>query len=85
MTKACHDAGLAGVSLHTLRHTFASRLVMAGVDTRTVQVLGGWLDLSSHLSPGHCTEAIERIVESFPPGFPPCQKQEPLLNLQSDW
>ena len=59
MTKACHDAGLTGVSLHTLRHTFASRLVMAGVDTRTVQVLGGWLDLSlvqrySHLSPGHC-------------------------------
>ena len=86
MTKACHDAGLAGVSLHTLRHTFASRLVMAGVDTRTVQVLGGWLDLSlvqrySHLSPGHCTEAIERIVESFPPRIPPMPETRAIVEL----
>ena len=70
--RACEDAGLAGtgLSLHSLRHNFASRLVMAGVDTGTVQQLGGWQDLSlvqrySHLSPGHCTEAIERIAEEF--------------------
>jgi integrase len=75
-TRACKDAGLAGtgLSLHSLRHTFASRLVMAGVDTRTVQQLGGWRDLSlvqrySHLSPGHCTEAIERIAGAFHNGI----------------
>ena len=30
-TTACRNAKLPGVSPHTLRHTFASRLVMAGV------------------------------------------------------
>lgn len=70
--KACADAGLAGtgVSLHTLRHTFASSLVMAGVDLVTVQQYGGWSDLSlvqryAHLSPGYKARAIERIAERF--------------------
>jgi integrase len=31
--------GLPGFTWHCLRHTFASRLVMAGVDIRTVQEL----------------------------------------------
>lgn len=41
--KACTAAGLSGsgVSLHTLRHTFASNLVTAGVDLKTVQEYGG--------------------------------------------
>lgn len=45
---ACEAAGLTGtgVSLHTLRHTFASSLVMAGVDPITIQEYGGWSDLS---------------------------------------
>jgi integrase len=71
-TRACEDAGLAGtgLSLHSLRHTFASRLVMSGADLRTIQVLGGWRDLSlvqryGHLSPGHRTQAIERIAGEF--------------------
>ncbi len=70
--QACAKAGLAGsgVSLHTLRHTFASNLVMAGVDLVTVQQYGGWSDLSlvqrySHLSPSHKAKAIEAIVEKF--------------------
>src|SRR5262245_57237233 len=71
-SRACEEAGLAdtGLSLHSLRHTFASRLVMSGADLRTVQVLGGWRDLSlvqryGHLSPGHCTQAIERLAGEF--------------------
>jgi site-specific recombinase XerD len=64
---ACKNASLKGVTPHTLRHTFASRLVMAGVDLRTVQELGGWASLRmverySHLSPSHRAEAIERIA-----------------------
>ena len=34
-------AGLSNVTLHTLRHTFASQLVMAGVPLRDVQELMG--------------------------------------------
>jgi site-specific recombinase XerD len=46
---------------------FASRLVMAGVDLRTVQELGGWKTLSmvlrySHLAPSHLQAAVERLV-----------------------
>ncbi len=55
---ACSEAGIKGVSPHTLRHTFASRLTMAGVDVRTIQELGGWKTMAlverySHLSPRH--------------------------------
>jgi hypothetical protein len=58
---------LDGVTWHALRHTFASRLVAAGVDLRTVQELGGWRTLSmvqryAHLSPGHLVAAVEKIV-----------------------
>jgi len=44
---ACRDAGLKDVTPHVLRHTFASRLVMKGVDLRTVQELGGWSSLGA--------------------------------------
>jgi site-specific recombinase XerC len=60
-------ARLDGVTWHALRHTFASRLVSAGVDLRTVQELGGLKTLSmvqryAHLSPGHLAPAVEKIV-----------------------
>ncbi|MGC2119925.1 MAG: site-specific integrase, partial [Candidatus Acidiferrales bacterium] len=38
---ACKKAGITGVTWHTLRHTFASRLVSQGVDIVTVQQLLG--------------------------------------------
>jgi integrase len=75
-TAACKAAKLfgTGVSLHTLRHTFASRLAMAGVDLRTIQELGGWSDLSmvqryAHLTPNHKRDAIEKIVPEFHNAF----------------
>ncbi len=88
LSKACEDAGLSGtgISLHTLRHTFASRLVMSGTDFRTIQILGSWRDLSlvqrySHLSPGHCQQAFERIAEEFPAKFPPMQETRAVVQL----
>jgi site-specific recombinase XerD len=60
-------SSLEGYTWHCNRHTFASRLVMAGVDLRTVQELGGWRSLSmvqrySHMAPGHLRDAVERLV-----------------------
>lgn len=64
---ACARAGLTGVTLHTCRHTFASRLVLAGVDLRTLQELGGWRTISmverySHLNPAHKAQAVEKLA-----------------------
>jgi len=64
---ACRRAKLSGVTPHVLRHTFASRLAMAGVDLRTIQELGGWKSITmvnryAHLSEEHKTEAVELIT-----------------------
>src|SRR5262245_30504342 len=60
-------ARLDGVSWHGLRHTWASRLTMAGVDPRTLQTLGNWRSLSMveryrHLSPDHLRSAVEELA-----------------------
>jgi len=64
--KALRTAGINSFSWHCLRHTFASRLVMAGVDLRTVQELLGHKTLAmtlrySHLSPAHQLDAVQRL------------------------
>ena len=58
---------LDGYTWHCNRHTFASRLAMAGVDLRSIQTLGGWRTLAmvqrySHMAPTHLQEAVERLV-----------------------
>src|SRR2546427_7810493 len=58
---------LDGYTWHANRHSFASRLVMASVDLRTVQELGGWKTLGmvqryAHLAPSHLRAAVERLV-----------------------
>ena len=52
---------------HDLRHTFASRLVMSGVDIRSVQELLGHRSILmtmryAHLSPGHQQANVERLT-----------------------
>jgi site-specific recombinase XerD len=54
---------------HDIRHTFASRLVMAGADIRAVQQLLGHKSIVmtmkyAHLSPDHTADAAEKISRS---------------------
>ncbi len=61
-------AAISDFTWHCLRHTFASRLVMAGVDLRTVQELMGHKTISmtcryAHLAPSHKLAAVERLVK----------------------
>jgi integrase len=62
----CDRLGIKNVTLHTFRHTFASHLIMAGVDLPTVQKLMGHKDIKttmiySHLAPEHLKLAVEKL------------------------
>jgi len=72
--KACEKANLTDVTPHVLRHTFGSRLGMAGVDTRTIQELGGWKNMAmveryTHLNPDHKVAAIRKLRVQVPSIF----------------
>jgi len=64
---ALRRAELQDFRFHDLRHTFCSRLAMAGVDLLTIKGLAGQKTLAmtirySHLSPSHQRQAVERLV-----------------------
>jgi len=68
---AVKAAGVRDFSWHCLRHTFISRLVMTGVDLRTVQELAGHKNIAmtcryAHLAPGHQQAAVEKLVGTLP-------------------
>jgi len=63
---ALRKAGIKGACWHTLRHTAASRLVMAGVDLYAVKEILGHRDIKTtlryvHLAPGYLHQAVNRI------------------------
>jgi site-specific recombinase XerD len=64
--RAVKKAGLIDFTWHSLRHTFASRLVMADVNIRTVADLLGHRALTmtmryTHLAPEHKQVAVDRL------------------------
>lgn len=63
-TSACRRAGIHDFHFHDLRHTFASHLIMAGVDITTVKELLGHKTLTmtlryAHLAPSHKVKAVD--------------------------
>jgi integrase len=70
--EALTEAKIKDYSWHCNRHTFASRLVMAGVDLRTVAELMGHSNIQmtmryAHLAPQHNRAAVDRLVPVLEP------------------
>lgn len=64
--RALREAGINGFVFHDLRHTFASYLVMSGVDLMTVKEFLGHKDIKmtlryAHLAPDYKRAAINRL------------------------
>jgi site-specific recombinase XerC len=63
---ACRKAGVYDFTWHCLRHTYASRLVMAGVGVRGVQELMGHKTIAmtcryTQLAPSHQMAVVRRL------------------------
>jgi integrase len=66
-TGVLEAAGVVSFRFHDLRHTFASNLVMAGVDINTVRELLGHKSIAmtlryAHFAPEHKAAAVETLI-----------------------
>jgi len=67
LIKIGKKAGIDNLTkVHTLRHTFASHLVMSGVDLPTIKKLMGHTDIETtmiyaHLAPEHLSDAVNKL------------------------
>lgn len=64
--RAVEKAGIKDFRWHDLRHSFCSRLVMAGVNLKTVQELAGHKNITqtaryAHLAPQHLAGAVNLL------------------------
>ncbi len=58
--------GISNMTVHALRHTFISHLVMNGVDLVSIKELAGHSDIKTtmryaHLAPGHLRKSIDKL------------------------
>jgi len=79
--KALEKSGIVGATFHSIRHTFASHLVMSGVDLNTVRELLGHKSLQmtlrySHLSPSHKKHAVDILGRQMDTIWTPREKRD---------
>ena len=70
LVRCIKKTGMRPFTLHDLRHTFASHLVMDGVDLASVKELMGHSEIKTtmiyaHLAPDHLSNAIEKLGKRF--------------------
>src|SRR5215813_4069328 len=83
--EVCKAAGIADFRFHDLRHTFASHLVMSGVDLVTVKDLLGHAGINmtvrySHLVPEHKAQAVAKLEERFKVSVEESQAQSSVVS-----
>jgi len=64
--RLARSIGISDMTVHALRHTFISHLVMNGVDLVSVKELAGHSDIKTtmryaHLAPGHLRKSIGKL------------------------
>lgn len=82
---AIQNAGIINFHFHDLRHTFASQLVMAGIDINTTRELLGHKDIRmtlrySHLSPDHKKRAVDVLSSKMDAIWTPDTKSKKAEN-----
>jgi integrase len=81
----CRKAQLRQIGWHTLRHTFASHLAMAGASMKAIQELMGHSDIKTTLRYAHLTPSVLRnTVELLEPETLTRKFGQPAVNRGQD-
>ena len=85
--KVCSAAKIDDFRFHDLRHTFASHLVMAGVDLVTVKELLGHKTINmtnryTHLAQEHKAQAVAKLEDRYKAGENETQSQSAIVSTE---